>query len=127
MGLRDPLKIFGNDYPTPDGTAIRDYVHVWDLVEAHRLALAQLEQGTPSLICNLATGRGASVKEVIDAVAEATGQPVPHEMAPRRAGDPPELWANANRAKELLGWQPQYPDLRDAVKHAATWFQPTAS
>ena len=123
LGQRPPLQVFGNDYPTNDGTAIRDYVHVWDLVEAHRLALQALTNGDNHIICNLATGQGASVTEVIAAVEDATGCPVPHTIAPRRPGDPAELWANADRAATVLGWRPQFTDLRDAVRHATNWFK----
>ncbi len=118
LGLRPPLHVFGDDYPTPDGTAIRDYIHVCDLVEAHGLALEKLCAGEPSFACNLGTGRGASVREVLEAVAEVVGKPVPHSIAPRRAGDPPALVANAEKAGHILQWSPRYPALVDSVRHA---------
>ena len=121
MGRRPMLELYGTDYPTPDGTAVRDYIHVTDLAEAHRLALAALRQGTPSLQLNLGTGRGQSVREVITAVGKAVGRPVPFREVARRAGDPPSLVADPRRAKELLQWTPKYPDLDTIVAHAARW------
>lgn len=102
-GRRPPLKVLGTDYPTADGTAMRDYIHVTDLAEAHVRALAHLLSGGASNIVNLGTGRGYSVRQVIDAASEATGQPVPHEAAPRRPGDPAELVADPAAARALLG------------------------
>ena len=121
MGRRPMLDLYGTDYPTPDGTAVRDYIHVRDLAEAHRLALAALRQGTPSLHLNLGTGRGHSVREVIAAVGRAAGRPVPFREVARRAGDPPSLVADPRRAKELLHWTPQYPDIDTIVTHAVRW------
>lgn len=100
-----PVTVFGTDYPTPDGTAIRDYVHVADLAEAHVRALEHLAGGGPSLTLNLGTGRGSSVREVIAAVGRATGRVVPIVEAGRRAGDPAAIWADAGRAAALLGWR----------------------
>jgi UDP-glucose-4-epimerase GalE len=114
------VELFGTDYPTPDGTCVRDYVHVDDLAEAHELALRRLSPGRP-LICNLGTGRGYSVREVIRAVEEVTGLRVPVREAPRRPGDPPALVASALRARELLGWEPRYKDLRGIVETAWNW------
>jgi len=121
LGKRPPLEIFGDDYPTPDGTAIRDYIHVWDLAEAHRLALEKLCGDTTSLACNLGTGTGASVREVLAAVEEVVGQPVPHNIGARRAGDPPRLVAAPERARESLDWAPSYPALIDSVRHTLQW------
>ena len=120
-GRGGPLSIFGTDYPTPDGTAIRDYIHVLDLAEAHLLALAKLAEGTTSLHLNLGTGRGSSVREVITSVAKATGRAVPVREVGRRAGDPPVLVADARQAGERLGWKPRYPDLDTIVAHAVRW------
>lgn len=100
-----PVGIFGTDYPTPDGTAIRDYIHVEDLAEAHVRALDHLEHGGSSTTLNLGSGRGASVAEVIAAAARATGRPIRVKNGPRRPGDPPKVWADPGRAREVLGWQ----------------------
>ena len=120
-GRGNPLSIFGTDYPTPDGTAVRDYIHVLDLAEAHLLALAALAKGTKSLHLNLGTGRGSSVREVITSVEKATGRAVPAREVGRRAGDPPVLVADARQAGERLGWKPRYPDLDTIVAHAVRW------
>jgi UDP-glucose-4-epimerase GalE len=120
-GRGEPLSIFGTDYPTPDGTAVRDYIHVLDLGEAHLLALALLGKGTTSLHLNLGTGRGSSVREVITSVEKATGRKVPAREVGRRAGDPPALVADARQANERLGWKPRYPDLDTIVAHAVRW------
>ena len=121
LGKRPMLDVYGTDYPTPDGTAVRDYIHVDDLAEAHRLALVALQKGTPSLHLNLGTGRGNSVREVITAVERATGRKVPHREVARRAGDPPALVADARQAFATLGWTPRYPDLQTIVDHAFRW------
>jgi UDP-arabinose 4-epimerase len=122
-GRGEPLSIFGTDYPTPDGTAVRDYIHVLDLGEAHLLALAALGKShqTTSLHLNLGTGRGSSVREVITAVEKATGRKVPVREVGRRAGDPPVLVADARQAGAQLGWKPRYPELDTIVAHAARW------
>jgi len=117
------LKLFGSDYDTPDGTAIRDYIHVSDLAEAHLLALAHLRQGSASLLTNLGTGSGSSVLEVIQSVKRVTGRDVPFERVPRREGDPPRLVADASRARALLGWAPQQGDLDAIVRSAWEWMQ----
>jgi UDP-arabinose 4-epimerase len=103
LGRRPPLAVLGDDYPTPDGTAMRDYIHVSDLAEAHVRALDRLIAGAPSATLNLGTGRGHSVREVLDAVAAVAGRPVPHVVAPRRAGDPPALVADPTAAARMLG------------------------
>jgi UDP-glucose-4-epimerase GalE len=113
-----PITIFGDDYPTPDGTCIRDYIHVSDLAEAHILALESLLKGGPSNQFNVGTGTGRSVREVMKAVEEVTGKKVPYTMGPRRAGDPPVLVANADKLKTTLNWQPKHTDLRDIVESA---------
>ncbi|HEY4393695.1 MAG TPA: UDP-glucose 4-epimerase GalE [Polyangia bacterium] len=120
-GQGGPLSIFGTDYPTPDGTAVRDYIHVADLAEAHIRALAVLDNGAPELRLNLGTGRGSSVREVIRAVERASGRTVPVREVGRRAGDPPVLVADARRAGELLGWKPRYAALDEIVTHAVRW------
>lgn len=122
-GRHPPLKIFGTDYPTPDGTCRRDYVHVDDLSRAHIAAFAKL--GTPgaALFYNLGTGRPTSVREVIRAVEKITGKKVPFTEAPRRAGDPPELYADAGKAMRELGWTIQYPDIESIVATAWKWHE----
>lgn len=121
LGRRDAIDILGTDYPTADGTAIRDFVHVSDLADAHVLALRHLASGGASLQANLGTGSGASVREVVAAVEEVSGRRVPVKHAPRRAGDPPVLVADATRARELLGWTPWRSDLQRIVASALRW------
>jgi UDP-glucose-4-epimerase GalE len=122
-----PLTVFGDDYPTPDGTCIRDYIHVADLANAHLLALAATEPTDPRtdepLALNLGNGGGFSVREVLAAAEGATGRPVPHVIGERRTGDPPVLVARATRAAELLGWRPAHPSLDEMVKSAWAWRQ----
>ncbi|GEO80138.1 UDP-glucose 4-epimerase GalE [Pararhodospirillum oryzae] len=118
FGARPPLSVFGTDYDTPDGTCIRDYVHVCDLADAHVLALRHLLEGGDSLVVNLGVGRGASVRDVVDTVGAVTGRPVPTMVAPRRPGDPAVLVADPRRAEGLLGWRPRYTVLSDHVAHA---------
>jgi UDP-arabinose 4-epimerase len=117
------LQVFGTDYPTSDGTAIRDYIHVFDLADAHIKALAFLEGGGASGACNLGMGKGFSVLEVIRAVERVTGLTVPFDNAPRRAGDPPELVANPAKAQQLLEWHAQYTDLERIVETAWGFFK----
>jgi len=116
------LSIFGDDYPTPDGSAIRDYIHVVDLVAAHAQALAALQQGANALKLNLGTGQGSSVKQVIAAGERVTGKKVPHRLAPRRPGDPPELVADPRLAEKTLRWKAKYT-LDDMVAHAWAFHQ----
>ena len=123
LGQRDEIKMFGDDYPTPDGTCIRDYIHVEDLAAAHLAALGKLEAGAPKLACNLGTGTGFSVKQVIETARAVTGHAIPASVAPRREGDPPELVSGGTLAKELLGWVPARPDLRDIVEDAWRFMQ----
>jgi UDP-glucose-4-epimerase GalE len=118
LGQREKIMIFGDDYPTPDGTCIRDYIHVEDLAAAHIAALAKLEAGERKLACNLGTGTGFSVKQVIETARRVTGHAIPAEVAARRPGDPPELVSGGNRAAELFGWTPQRPDIEDIVRDA---------
>ncbi|MBC7104609.1 MAG: UDP-glucose 4-epimerase, partial [Firmicutes bacterium] len=118
---RDAAVIYGDDYPTPDGTAVRDYIHVQDLAEAHVLALEGLLAGVPSTAYNLGLERGYSVREVIAAVREVTGCEVPVRVGPRRPGDPPVLVARATRIRRELGWYPRYERLEDIIATAWTW------
>ncbi len=118
-----PLTLFGDDYPTPDGTCIRDYIHVTDLAEAHVRALDWLGANEGAHAMNLGTGRGQSVRQVIDAVERIAGKPVPHSIGPRRAGDPAELVADPSLAMRQLGWSPQLSDLDTIVNTAWAWHQ----
>jgi UDP-arabinose 4-epimerase len=122
LGQRSHFEIFGTDYPTRDGTAIRDFIHVMDLANAHICALQSLLDGGPSMRLNLGTGLGHSVREVIRMVERITCTPVPLVERPRRTGDPPELIADATRASHILNWSPRYPDLRVMVDSACRWF-----
>ena len=114
LGKKDCVQVFGDDYPTPDGTCIRDYVHLKDLSSAHILALENGIEGA----FNLGTGKGISVKEIVEACRKITGQPIPVKMCPRRPGDPPALYASGKKAREVLGWNPQYSDVETIVKDA---------
>jgi UDP-glucose-4-epimerase GalE len=120
LGQRKEVQIFGDDYPTPDGTCVRDYIHVEDLAEAHQKALLALEPGK-EIILNLGTGRGNSVKEVIDITEKVTGKKIARSMGPRRAGDTPELYANPAKAKEVLGWQARVTEIEDVIQTAWDW------
>ncbi|HET7392554.1 MAG TPA: UDP-glucose 4-epimerase GalE [Candidatus Binatia bacterium] len=120
-GRRQSAQIFGDDYDTPDGTCIRDYIHVLDLATVHSLALAHLISGGASAAYNLGNGNGFSVRQVIDAVRQVTMKPVPVIDAARRAGDPARLVADATLARKHLGWTPLYPDLSTIVSHAWNW------
>jgi len=113
-----PMTLFGDDYPTPDGTCIRDYIHVDDLASAHIAALNHLLSGGPSDAFNAGTGRGFSVKEVVEAVEKITGKKVPYTMGPRREGDPAQLIANSTKLRETLGWQPQFDTLESIIESA---------
>jgi UDP-arabinose 4-epimerase len=121
LGQLPSLQIFGTDYPTLDGTAVRDYIHVTDLAEAHVLALKHLIEGGGSEALNLGTGKGRSVREVIRVVESVTGRKIPVLETERRAGDPPTLVARSSRAAEVLGWLPRYSDLETIVKTAWVW------
>jgi UDP-glucose 4-epimerase len=120
-GLRPKLSVFGTDYPTPDGTAVRDYIHIEDLGDAHLLALRHLRGGGTSEFLNLGNGTGYSVLEVIETTKTVTGLEVPYENAPRREGDPPRLVGNAQRAREVLGWKPTRPGLDEIIRSAWEW------
>jgi len=120
LGQREQILVFGDDYPTPDGTCIRDYIHVDDLAEAHRLAVEAIEPGQAEAF-NVGTGRGASVLEIIECARRITGHPIPAKIAPRRAGDPPSLFANAEQLAKRLGWAPRHGDVADVVASAWRW------
>jgi UDP-glucose 4-epimerase len=120
-GQRAQISIFGDDYDTPDGTCVRDYVHVCDLAQAHLLALSYLEAGGQSDVFNLGSGAGYSVREVLETAREVTGQPIPAVVCPRRAGDPARLIASSEKARRVLGWQPRCDDLTTIVKTAWAW------
>ncbi len=121
MGKRDSLMVYGDDYPTPDGTCIRDYIHVSDLAQAHILALEALKNGGDSKKYNLGNGNGYSVKSIVDAAYNVTGLKVPYQITARRAGDPAVLVADATRIKEELGWQVQYTELESIMASAWLW------
>ena len=123
LGLRAKLDVFGDDYPTPDGSCIRDYIHVSDLARAHSDALRHLRGGGSSLTANCGYGHGFSVLEVIDTVKRVAGVDFKVEIAPRREGDPAQIVASSQRARETLGWQPRFDDLSIIVAHALTWEQ----
>jgi UDP-glucose 4-epimerase len=122
-GKRPHISIFGNDYPTPDGTAIRDYIHVSDLSQAHLLAVNHLQHGGESQFINLGNGTGFSVLEVIEAARKVTGKPIETQIAPRRAGDPSRLVANSEKARSILGWDPQLADLETIIESAWNWHE----
>lgn len=115
------IKVFGTDYDTPDGTCIRDYIHVEDLADAHMLAVEKLLTQNVSYCINLGTGIGTSVKEIIKAAEEVTGKPVPLVYSERRAGDPAKLYAANKKSKEILGWNPKYTDIKEIIKTAWLW------
>lgn len=125
QGKRDAISVFGEDYPTPDGTCVRDYIHVADLADAHLLALTAAQPGE-HLICNLGNGEGFSVREVVETVRRVTGHPIPEVVAPRRGGDPAVLVASAERAKTRLGWNPTRSDLAGIVADAWEFAQRNA-
>ena len=120
LGQREHIKIFGDDYNTPDGSCVRDYIHIEDLAHAHILALEALHE-REVLHYNLGNGNGSSVKEVVESVREITGHPVPAEVTPRRPGDPDVLIADSSKIREELGWEPRYPDLKSIIQSAWDW------
>jgi UDP-glucose 4-epimerase len=122
LGLRPNIKIFGDDYPTVDGTCVRDYVHVADLADAHILALQALTE-RPKMIYNLGNGQGFTVLQVIESIRRVTGHPIPVEVHPRRPGDPAVLVASSDKAKQELGWTPKYADLDSIIRTAWKWHQ----
>ncbi|MCI7612443.1 MAG: UDP-glucose 4-epimerase GalE [Selenomonadaceae bacterium] len=123
LGKRDHITVFGEDYPTPDGTCLRDYIHVLDLADAHVLAIDYLRRGGESNIFNLGNGQGFSVKEMIEAAREATGLDIKVEIGERRAGDPAQLIASSAKARQVLGWQPKFTDVKAVIGTAWKWHQ----
>ncbi|HET6385785.1 MAG TPA: UDP-glucose 4-epimerase GalE [Armatimonadota bacterium] len=123
LGKRPEIMIFGDDYDTPDGTCIRDYIHVTDLAQAHLLALKALQGGAKTKAYNAGNGKGFSVKEVIEAAREVTGHPIPATIKGRRAGDPARLIGSADRLRHELGWNPQYADLKTILRTAWDWYK----
>ncbi|MGB5963095.1 MAG: UDP-glucose 4-epimerase GalE [Coleofasciculaceae cyanobacterium] len=123
MGKRESISIFGTDYDTADGTCIRDYIHVTDLAQAHVLGLEYLLKGGSTEVFNLGNGQGFSIKEVIEAARVVTGRPIAVTLADRRPGDPPVLVGSGEKARQILGWQPQYADLKTILAHAWQWHQ----
>ena len=123
LGQRQSISILGTDYPTPDGTCIRDYIHVTDLAQAHVLGLQYLLNGGSSNVFNLGNGSGFSVREVIETARQVTGRDIPVVESDRRPGDPPILVGSSDKARHVLGWQPQYADLNQILRHAWQWHQ----
>ncbi|QUI21281.1 UDP-glucose 4-epimerase GalE [Vallitalea pronyensis] len=123
LGQREKISIFGSDYPTKDGTCVRDYIHVTDLADAHILALERLQKGGDSAVFNLGNGTGFSVKEVIEVTRTVTGHPIPVEEAPRRAGDPATLIASSDKAMKELNWKPAYNGLEQIIASAWKWHE----
>lgn len=121
QGKRDSVTVFGDDYPTRDGTCVRDYIHVVDLARAHILALEALDKGSRTY--NLGNGQGFTVKEVIETARKITGHPIPMKIGPRRVGDPPTLVASSQKIRSELGWKPEFPDLRTIIESAWRWHQ----
>lgn len=121
LGKRESISIYGDDYPTHDGTCIRDYIHVTDLAQAHILAVEYLMKGNESNIFNLGNGVGFTVKEVIDTARKVTNHPIPAVITPRRSGDPAQLIASSEKAKTVLGWNPQHADIEEIIASAWKW------
>ena len=121
LGVREKVTVFGTDYPTPDGTAVRDYIHVDDLADAHIRAMEQLRDGKPMFL-NLGTGRGFSVREIIASAEKVTGKKVPVQFGPRRPGDAISLYADPSRAKQTLGWEAKHKDPESIIRSAWNWF-----
>jgi len=121
LGRESHLNIFGTDYPTPDGTGVRDYIHVSDLAAAHILALDALERGNPAAVYNCGYGRGRSVRDVVAGIERVLGRPIPVQEGPRRPGDPPILVSDSSRIKQSLGWKPVHEDLESIIKSALEW------
>ena len=121
LGMRSHMEVYGTDYPTPDGTCIRDYIHVSDLISAHMRALTHLGEGGESLVMNCGYGHGYSVSEVVETVRKVSGRPVEARLAPRRAGDPVAIVADSSRIRSRLGWEPRYDDLSTIVEHTLRW------
>jgi UDP-glucose 4-epimerase len=123
LGQREYISVFGDDYDTEDGTCIRDYIHVEDLIDAHILALSYLQNGGESTIVNLGSGKGFSVNEMVETAREVTGHEIPAKVVPRRSGDPSKLIASSAKAKEVLGWNPQRTSIKQIMEDAWNWHQ----
>ncbi|MAI77620.1 MAG: UDP-glucose 4-epimerase GalE [Myxococcota bacterium] len=123
LGQRDSITVFGDDYPTPDGTCVRDYIHIVDLADAHLRALGRIQNGVQQVVCNLGTGSGYSVQEVVEVVRHVTGHPIPTQMGKRRSGDPAQLVSGGSRAREILGWVPTRSSLETIVRDAWRFHQ----
>ncbi len=123
LGKRDAISVFGTDYPTPDGTCIRDYIHVSDLADAHVLGLHYLRRAGETTVFNLGNGNGFSVKQVIETAEQVTGRSISVQYSDRREGDPPSLIGSSEKARQILGWDPKYPDLENILTHAWQWHQ----
>jgi UDP-glucose 4-epimerase len=123
LGKRESISILGTDYPTPDGTCLRDYIHVSDLADAHILALEYLLQGGKSEVFNLGNGSGFSVRQVIETARQVTGRDIKVVECDRRAGDPPILVGSSDKAQKVLDWSPKYPDLHKIISDAWQWHQ----
>ncbi|MGB3616064.1 MAG: UDP-glucose 4-epimerase GalE [Elainellaceae cyanobacterium] len=123
LGKREAISIYGTDYPTPDGSCVRDYIHVCDLADAHVLGIKYLLDGNDSAVFNLGNGSGFSVREVINAARRVTGEPIKAIECDRRPGDPPSLVGSADKARSTLGWQPRYANIDDIIAHAWQWHQ----
>ena len=121
QGVRDKIMIFGNDYNTPDGTNVRDYVHPFDLADAHLLAVKYLREGNPSTAFNLGSSTGFSNLQMLEAARKVTGKEIPAELAGRRPGDPDTLVASSEKAREILGWKPQFDDIEKIIASAWAW------
>ena len=121
QGKRDKLQIFGDDYNTPDGTNVRDYVHPFDLADAHILAVDHLRKGNESNAFNLGSSTGFSNLEIVEAARKVTGKEIPAEIAPRRGGDPDSLIASSDKAREILGWKPQFDNIERIIETAWAW------
>jgi UDP-glucose 4-epimerase len=122
-GRRDTLSVYGDDYDTPDGTCVRDYIHVSDLAQAHLLALKNLQEGALSTSYNLGNGNGFSIRQLIEVAGKVSGRQVPYEIRERRPGDPAALIGNADKIRAELGWSPQFPNLQDIIDTAWRWHQ----
>jgi len=119
LGKKETVEVYGDDYPTPDGTCIRDYIHLEDLASAHILALEKEALGA----YNLGTGQGVSVKEIVETCRRVTGHPIPVKVCPRRAGDPPALYASGRKARAVMGWNPTHSDIETIVRDAWAFHQ----
>jgi len=123
LGQREHISVFGDDYDTEDGTCIRDYIHVEDLIDAHILALSYLQNGGESTIVNLGSGTGFSVNEMVETAREVTGHNIPAKVVPRRSGDPSKLIASSEKAKRILGWKPKRTMIKQIIEDAWNWHQ----